>query len=70
MFEEIAEAREEKILLGQFEPSTMLPSKIELMKQFGVSRNILREALRMLEASGRNHRSPSNHFRDNKEKRS
>jgi GntR family transcriptional repressor for pyruvate dehydrogenase complex len=52
MSEQIVEAIEEKILLGQLEPNTMLPSETELMKQFGVSRNTLREALRMLEASG------------------
>jgi GntR family transcriptional repressor for pyruvate dehydrogenase complex len=52
MSEEIVEVIEEKILLGQLEPNTMLPSETELMKQFGVSRNTLREALRMLEASG------------------
>ncbi len=43
---------EEKILLGKLKPSSMLPSENQMVKEFGVSRNTVREALRMLEASG------------------
>jgi GntR family transcriptional repressor for pyruvate dehydrogenase complex len=43
---------ENKILLGELKPDFMLPPEKELTKQFGVSRNTVREALRVLEASG------------------
>jgi len=43
---------EEKVLFGELKPNSMLPSEAEMMKQFGVSRNTVREALRMLESSG------------------
>lgn len=50
--EAIVRQIENKILLGQLKPDSMLPPETNLMKQFGVSRNTVREALRMLEASG------------------
>jgi GntR family transcriptional regulator, transcriptional repressor for pyruvate dehydrogenase complex len=43
---------ENKILLNELKPGSVLPSETELMKQFGVSRNSVREALRMLEGAG------------------
>ncbi len=43
---------EDRIFLGDLKPDEMLPSESHLMKQFGVGRYTVREALRMLEASG------------------
>jgi DNA-binding FadR family transcriptional regulator len=48
----IARQIENKMLLNELKPGSMLPPEGELMKQFGVSRNTVREALRMLEGSG------------------
>ena len=52
MPEAIAQQIEEQIYRGQLLPDEMLPSESALMKEFGVGRNTVREALRMLEASG------------------
>ena len=52
MSEAIARQIEERVHQGLLRPDEMLPSENELMKQFGVGRNTVREALRMLEASG------------------
>jgi GntR family transcriptional repressor for pyruvate dehydrogenase complex len=52
MSEAIARQIEEQIHRGQLRPDEMLPSENDLMEQFGVGRNTLREALRILEASG------------------
>ncbi len=52
MTDEIVRQIEQKILLGDLKPSTMLPPENQMVKEFGVSRNTVREALRMLEASG------------------
>jgi GntR family transcriptional repressor for pyruvate dehydrogenase complex len=52
MLDAIVRQIENKILLGQLKPDFMLPPEKELTKQFGVSRNTVREALRVLEASG------------------
>ena len=43
---------ENKILFNELKAGSMLPSETELMKQFGVSRNSVREALKMLEGAG------------------
>jgi GntR family transcriptional regulator, transcriptional repressor for pyruvate dehydrogenase complex len=52
MPEAIARQIEEQICQGHLKGDQTLPAEGELMKQFGVSRNTVREALRMLEASG------------------
>jgi len=52
MSEAIARQIEEQVHRGQLQPDEMLPPENDLMKQFGVGRNTVREALRMLEASG------------------
>ena len=45
-------AIEEAIRSGDFAPGEKLPSEMELCSQFGVSRTVMREALRMLSARG------------------
>jgi GntR family transcriptional regulator, transcriptional repressor for pyruvate dehydrogenase complex len=52
MSEAIARQIEEQVHRGELLPDQMLPSENKLMKQFGVGRNTIREAFRMLEASG------------------
>ena len=52
MPEAIVRQVENKIIRGELKPDQMLPPEIELMKEFGVGRNTVREALRILEASG------------------
>jgi len=52
MPEAIARQIEEQIHRGELRPGDMLHSEAELMKEFRVARNTVREALRMLEASG------------------
>jgi GntR family transcriptional regulator, transcriptional repressor for pyruvate dehydrogenase complex len=52
MSEAIARQIEERVYRGELKPEEMLPAESELMRQFGVGRNTVREALRMLEASG------------------
>jgi len=48
----IVQQIEKKIILREFTPNSILPPETELMKQFGVGRSTVREALRMLEAAG------------------
>jgi GntR family transcriptional regulator, transcriptional repressor for pyruvate dehydrogenase complex len=50
--EAIVRQIEDRIFLGELKPDEILPSENQLMKQFGVGRYTVREALRMLEASG------------------
>jgi DNA-binding FadR family transcriptional regulator len=52
MPEAIVQHIEKKILWGQLKPNSVLLSKNELVKQFRVSRNTVREGLKMLKASG------------------
>jgi GntR family transcriptional regulator, transcriptional repressor for pyruvate dehydrogenase complex len=52
MSEAIVRQIEKQIHQGELQPDEMLPSENDLMKHFGVGRNTVREALRMLEASG------------------
>jgi DNA-binding FadR family transcriptional regulator len=48
----VAEKLRGQIASGQIEPGHKLPSEMELMKQMGVSRPTLREAMRVLESEG------------------
>ena len=52
MSDVIARQIEDKIISGQLKTDSALPPEAELLKQFGVSRGTLREALRTLEAKG------------------
>ena len=51
-FEEICERIREQLALGVLKPGDKLPPERELAQQLGVSRNVLREALRSLEMAG------------------
>src|SRR5271156_6809159 len=51
-FEEICERIREQLALGVLKPGDKLPPERELAQQLGVSRNVLREALRTLEMAG------------------
>ena len=51
-FEEICERIREQLALGVLKPGDKLPPERELAQQLGVSRNVLREALRSLEGEG------------------
>ena len=48
----VESAIEESIRSGELAPGHKLPSEMALCKQFGVSRTVMREALRMLSARG------------------
>ena len=52
IFEEVSFKIKELILNGTINPGDKLPSEAELAQQFGVSRQTIREALRLLELSG------------------
>lgn len=52
IFEQIAEQINAQITAGQLRPRDRLPSERELAAAFGVSRTIIREALKLLEARG------------------
>jgi GntR family transcriptional regulator, transcriptional repressor for pyruvate dehydrogenase complex len=52
MSEAIVRQIEDQIFRGQLKPGEMLPSETALMKELGVGRYTVREAFRMLEASG------------------
>ena len=52
MPEAIVRQIEDQILSGRLKPGHKLPPESQLMKQFGVGRNSVREALRILETSG------------------
>ncbi len=51
-FEEISSKVKTLIFEGTLKPGDKLPSEVELAKQFGVGRQSVREALRLLELSG------------------
>ncbi len=52
VFEEICERIREQLALGVLKPGDKLPPERDLAQQLGVSRNVLREALRSLEMAG------------------
>lgn len=52
LYEEVAEILKEAILTRQYRQGEPLPSEMELSKQFGVSRNVVREAIRLLQSRG------------------
>jgi GntR family transcriptional regulator, transcriptional repressor for pyruvate dehydrogenase complex len=52
MSEAVARQIEKQIHRGGLKPDEMLPPENDLVKQFGVGRNTVREAMRILEASG------------------
>lgn len=51
-FEEICDRIREQLALGVLKPGDKLPPERDLAQQLGVSRNVLREALRSLEMAG------------------
>lgn len=50
--DQVAGIVEAKILDGSFAPGARLPSEFELTESFGVSRTVIRDALRVLDARG------------------
>ncbi len=50
--DEIAQQIRQKILSQAFEPGQRLPTEFELAQRFGVSRNVVREAIARLKLSG------------------
>lgn len=51
-FEEICQRVREQLAVGALKPGDKLPPERDLARQFAVSRNVLREALRSLEMAG------------------
>jgi GntR family transcriptional regulator, transcriptional repressor for pyruvate dehydrogenase complex len=52
LHEMVAEELEEMIVAGHFAPGANLPSERELIRQFGVSRTVIRDAIRTLATKG------------------
>ena len=52
LFERVASELEESIISGMFSVGAGLPSEQRLADQFGVSRNVVREALKLLQERG------------------
>ncbi|QPC81328.1 FadR family transcriptional regulator [Phototrophicus methaneseepsis] len=50
--DDIIEIIKQALITDELKPGQRLPSEMELMEQFGVSRNSLREAIKMLDALG------------------
>ncbi|NBA95470.1 FadR/GntR family transcriptional regulator [Pseudomonas sp. R5(2019)] len=48
----LVEALSQRILLGQFSPGEKLPSETAIVREHGVSRTVVREAISKLQASG------------------
>ena len=51
-FEKVSKKIKQLIFDGVLKPGDRLPSELDLAQQFGVSRQTIREALRILELSG------------------
>src|SRR3546814_8170209 len=49
---QVAHALGRGIVLGRHREGELLPAEADLMKQFGTSRTVLREAIKMLAAKG------------------
>jgi GntR family transcriptional repressor for pyruvate dehydrogenase complex len=52
LFRKVAQQIEHTVLTGELKPGDMLPSERILREQFGVSRTVIREALKALEVQG------------------
>jgi DNA-binding FadR family transcriptional regulator len=52
LYQQIADDIEQQILNGDLEANTRLPGEHELAEQYGVSRNVVREALKRLKEHG------------------
>jgi len=52
LYEEVAGILREAIISRRYRPGEPLPSELELSRQLGVSRNVVREAIRSLQSKG------------------
>lgn len=52
LYQQVAEDVEREILSGKYPPESRLPSEQELARAYGVSRNVVREALKSLKELG------------------
>ncbi len=52
LHKEVAEIISERIICGEYPPNTFLPPERELCQRMGVSRTVIREAIKLLESSG------------------
>ncbi|WP_126424875.1 FadR/GntR family transcriptional regulator [Brevibacillus marinus] len=52
VYEDVIEQIENMIIAGKYKPGDVLPTERELAQSFGISRNTLREAFRILEREG------------------
>lgn len=52
LYEEVARDLAEAITGGRYEPTTYLPTEQALVEEYGASRNVVREALKLLSARG------------------
>ena len=52
LHKDVAEVISERIIAGEWLPQTFLPTEGELCEQMGVSRTVIREAIKVLENSG------------------
>ncbi len=52
LHKDVAETISEKIIAGEWPPGSFLPTEAELCEQMGVSRTVVREAVKVLESGG------------------